>query len=130
MVLATDYPFLDILGTMILFFAWVLWIWMMIVLLTNVFTRKDIGGWAKAGWTIFMLVLPFIGAITYLGVEHKQLAEAGPTGVAPGRGRRNGYRLSDADGPAAEIEKGKQLLDSGVITQSEFESLKAQALPM
>jgi hypothetical protein len=129
MVVAADYPFLEILGTMVAFFAWVVWLWMIIVLLTNVFSRTDIGGWAKAGWAAFMILLPFVGVLTYLIAEHRQLAEAGPSGRARGarRSRYNGAPAENGD-PAAEIEKGKQLLDSGVITPAEFESIKTHAL--
>ena len=59
MVIAADYPFLNILWTMIIFFAWVVWIWMMVVILTDVFRRRDIGGWSKAAWVVFMIILPF-----------------------------------------------------------------------
>ncbi len=75
MVFAADYPFLNILWTMIIFFAWVAYIWMMIVILTDVFRRRDIGGWAKAGWTVFMIVLPFFGVLTYLILQHDGMAE-------------------------------------------------------
>src|SRR5436190_6406545 len=75
MVLAADYPFMDILWTMIIFFAWVVWIWMMIAILTDVFRRRDIGGWAKAAWTVFMIVLPFLGALIYLIAQHDGMAQ-------------------------------------------------------
>src|SRR6266550_4088045 len=75
MVLATDYPFLSIFWTMLIFFAWVVWIWMMVVILTDVFGRRDISGWAKAAWCVFMIVLPFIGVLTYLIVQHDGMSQ-------------------------------------------------------
>src|SRR3954449_12345236 len=66
MVIAADYPFLNILWTMIIFFVWVVWIWMMIAILSDVFRRHDLSGWGKAGWTVFLIVLPFLGALIYL----------------------------------------------------------------
>src|SRR3954470_2732308 len=75
MVFAADYPFLDILWSMIIFFAWVIWIWMMIGILTDVFRRDDIGGWAKAAWTVFLIVLPFLGALIYLIAQHDKMAD-------------------------------------------------------
>src|SRR4026207_1149717 len=75
MVVATDYPFLNIFWTMIIFFAWVVWIWMMIAILTDVFRRKDIGGFAKAAWVIFMILLPFLGVLVYLIAQHDKMAE-------------------------------------------------------
>src|SRR5215212_4819653 len=77
MIVAADYPFLDVLWTMIIFFAWVVWIWMMVVILSDVFRRRDIGGWAKAAWVVFMLVLPFLGVLIYLIAQHEGMAERG-----------------------------------------------------
>ena len=74
MVLAADYPFLDVFWTMILFFCWVAWIWMLIMIFSDVF-RRDISGWAKAGWCAFVLVLPFLGAFVYLIANGKGLTE-------------------------------------------------------
>lgn len=130
MVLAADYPFMDIFWTMLIFFAWVTWIWMMIVILTDVFRRRDIGGWAKAAWVVFMVILPFIGVLTYLIAQHAGMAERQARDVEGARAETDAYIKSVAGdgGAAAEIEKGKQLLDSGAITESEFEKLKAHAL--
>src|SRR3954447_26224967 len=70
MVVAADYPFLDILWTMIIFFAWVAWIWILVVILTDVFRRRDIGGLSKAAWVIFLIALPFLGVLVYLIAQH------------------------------------------------------------
>jgi len=75
MVLAADYPFLDVFWTMILFFSWVVWIWMMILILSDIFRRHDISGWAKAAWIVFMIILPFIGVLVYLIAHGKGMAE-------------------------------------------------------
>src|SRR4051794_25635117 len=75
MVIGADYPFLDVFWSMIIFFAWVVWIWMMVTILSDVFSRRDIGGWAKAAWTVFMVVLPFVGVLTYLIAQHDKMAE-------------------------------------------------------
>jgi hypothetical protein len=56
-----DYPFLNILWSMIIFFLWVAWIWMMIAILSDVFRRRDLSGWGKAGWTAFLIILPSWG---------------------------------------------------------------------
>jgi cell division protein FtsX len=74
MLLAADYPFLEIFGTMVLFFAWVAWIWVLVVILTDLF-RSDASGWAKAGWTLFVLVLPFVGVLAYLIAHGAELGE-------------------------------------------------------
>jgi hypothetical protein len=133
MMLAADYPFLDVLWTMIIFFAWVVWIWMMVVILTDVFRRRDIGGWAKAAWTVFMIVLPFLGALVYLIANHDSMAERRDEQTRAAQAQFDDYVRGVAHnggggGAAAEIEKGKQLLDSGAITPQEFEALKAKAI--
>ena len=74
-VFAADYPFLNILGTMIIFFAWVIWIWMMITILSDVFRRRDLSGWGKAAWTVFLIVLPFLGVLIYLIANHAGMAD-------------------------------------------------------
>src|SRR3954465_10703455 len=121
---------MDILWTMIIFFAWVAWIWMLIVIFTDVFRRRDIGGWAKAAWCAFMIIVPFVGVLVYLIAEHNGMAERQANEVESARQQTDQYIRSVAtgDGAADQIAKGKQLLDSGAISQAEFDPLKARAL--
>jgi hypothetical protein len=132
MVLAADYPFLNILWSMIVFFSWVIWIWIMIVILTDVFGRTDIGGWAKAAWTVFLIVLPFLGALVYLVAQHDGMAERKSKAVEAQQSaidsRIRQVAGSDPGGPATEIANAKQLLDSGAIDQGEYDRLKQRAL--
>ena len=65
-VLASDYPFLDIFWTMMIFFFWVIWIWLLILVLSDNFRRRDHSGWAKAGWTLFVIFLPLLGVLVYM----------------------------------------------------------------
>jgi general stress protein CsbA len=130
MVLAADYPFMDVLWTMIIFFCWVAWIWMLILIFSDIF-RRDISGWAKAAWIVFLIVLPFIGALVYLIANGKDMAERRVRDAATSQAQFDTYVRSVAKsdgGSTGEIEKAKQLLDSGAITQQEFEQLKAKAL--
>ena len=71
---AADYPFLDVLWTMIIFFAWVIWIWIVITVLVDLFRRHDIGGWGKAAWVVFVIVLPYLGVLIYLIGNYKYVA--------------------------------------------------------
>jgi hypothetical protein len=130
MPIAADYPFLNILWTMIIFFTWVVWIWMMIVILTDVFRRRDISGWLKAVWVVFLIILPFLGVLIYLIAEHKGMEERSAELARQQREQTDDYvrSVAGSGGAAAEIDKAKQLLDSGAINQAEFESLKAKAL--
>ena len=132
MVFAADYPLLDVFWTMIIFFTWVVWIWMMVAILSDVFRRRDISGWSKAAWTVFLIVLPFLGALIYLIANHDGMADRNIKQHQAAQAQMDDYVRSVAKegggGTAAEIEKAKALLDSGAITQSEFEALKAKAL--
>jgi hypothetical protein len=130
MPIAADYPFLDILWTMIIFFTWVVWIWIMIVILTDVFRRRDISGWVKGAWVVFLIVLPFLGALVYLIAQHDGMSQRQADAARGQKAQMDDYvrSVAGSGGPAAEIDKAKQLLDSGAITQTEFDSIKAKAL--
>jgi hypothetical protein len=131
MTFAADYPFLNILGSMILFFTWVIWIWMMVAILSDVFRRRDMSGWGKAAWTVFLIVLPFLGALIYLISNHDGMADRNVKQSQVAQAEFDDYVKSvatDGGGAAAEIDKAKSLLDSGAINQSEFEAIKAKAL--
>jgi hypothetical protein len=131
MVIAADYPFLDVLWSMLIFFAFVVWIWMMVSILSDVFRRRDIGGWAKAAWTIFLIVLPFLGALVYLISNHDGMAERSVKTAQAYQAQVDDHIRQVAggsDGAASEIARAKGLLDSGAISQQEFDSLKARAL--
>jgi Phospholipase_D-nuclease N-terminal len=73
-LLASDYPFLDIVWTMVIFFAWVIWIWLLIMVLWDNFARRDHSGWAKAGWTLFVIFLPLLGVLIYMIVRPAEVA--------------------------------------------------------
>ena len=128
-VFAADYPFLDVLWTMVIFFCWVVWIWMMILILSDVF-RRDISGWAKAGWVAFLILLPFLGALIYLITQGKEMTERRVRDARVSQANFDDYVRSVAadGGSAGEIQRAKDLLESGTITQAEFEQLKAKAL--
>ena len=128
-VFAADYPFLDVLWTMVIFFCWVVWIWMMILILSDVF-RRDISGWAKAGWVAFLIVLPFLGALIYLITQGREMTERRVRDARVSQANFDDYVRSVAadGGSAGEIQRAKDLLESGTITQAEFEKLKAKAL--
>ena len=134
MVFAADYPFLDIFWTMIIFFSWVIWIWVVIMVLSDVFTRHDTSGWHKALWVVFIIVIPFLGVLVYLIAQHDGMNERNVKQVQARQAEFDDYVKSVAvnggggGGAAAEIEKAKGLLDSGAIDQAEFDTLKAKAL--
>ena len=128
MVIATDYPFLNILWTMLVFFAWVIWFWLLITVFADLFRRHDIGGGMKALWILFVIVIPFIGVFIYIIAQGHGMAERNAKQAKAQEQKFDDYVKSVSGGAAAEIDKAKQLLDSGAITQQEFDSLKAKAL--
>ena len=128
MVIAADYPFMDVLWSMLIFFFWVIWIWIVITVLIDVFRRRDIGGFAKARWVIFVVILPWLGVLIYLIAEHNGMRERSIQQAQEQKQQFDQYVRDAAGGSADEISKAKQLLDSGAITQEEFNALKAKAL--
>jgi hypothetical protein len=127
---AADYPFLDVLWTMLIFFAWVIWFWLLITVFADIFRRRDIGGGMKAVWIVFTIVLPYLGVLVYLIANHDSMAERNVRQAQAQRAEFDQYvqSVAGSGGAAAEIEKAKGLLDSGAITQAEFDAIKQKAL--
>ena len=125
-----DYSFGDVMYSMLVFFLWILWFWMLFTILGDLFSRQDISGWAKAGWSIFVIILPFLGIFVYLIAEGKKMGERAKERAQAQQTQMDNYVRSVASSGSAtdEIAKGKQLLDSGAITQSEFDQFKNKAL--
>jgi hypothetical protein len=128
MPIAADYPFLDVLWTMILFFAWIAWIWIAITCFMDIFRRHDIGGGHKALWVVFIIVIPFLGVLVYLIAQHDGLRERSVKQAQDQQAAFDSYVKETAGGSATEIAKAKELLDAGTITQQEFDSIKAKAV--
>jgi uncharacterized membrane protein YcjF (UPF0283 family) len=128
LIAVADFPFLEVLWTMIVFFAWVIWIWIVITVLSDVFRRHDIGGWHKAAWVVFVIVLPFLGVLVYLIAQHEGMRERSTKQAEAQKQVFDQYVREASGGSAAEIAKAKELLDSGSINQAEFEAIKAKAL--
>jgi Phospholipase_D-nuclease N-terminal/Short C-terminal domain len=130
LIAAADYPFLDILWTLLIFFAWVIWFWMLIIVIGDVFRRNDIGGGKKTIWLLFVIFLPFLGIFAYLIANSDGMSERNAQRAKADRAQFDDYvrTVATEGGPASEIERAKQLLDSGAITQPEFDAIKAKAL--
>jgi hypothetical protein len=138
-VASTGYPLLDAFWTMIVFFAWVIWFWMLIVIFSDLFRRDDISGWGKAGWFVLVLVLPYVGVLVYLIAQGKHMAERRQRDAVESKAQFDAYVRDVASSSpnavppsqrtaAEEISKGKQLLDTGAITSDEYEALKRKVL--
>jgi hypothetical protein len=125
-----DYPFLDVLWTMLVFFLWITWFWLLITVFADIFRRDDLSGLGKTGWLIFTIVLPFLGVFVYLITQSDKMAERNRQKMQAQQAQFDDYVRSAAGsgGAAAEIEKAKALLDSGAISQAEFDAIKQKAL--
>lgn len=130
MVFAADYPFLDVLWTLLVFFAWVIWFWLLITVFADLFRRHDISGWAKAGWIVLCVILPYVGVLIYMISQGKGLAERNVKQVTTDQAAFDDYvrKTAGAGGPAAEIAHAKELRDNGTITDAEFQQIKQKAL--
>jgi hypothetical protein len=129
LIAATNYPFLEIFWTILIFSAWVVWIWMAVTVLVDIFRRHDLSGWGKAAWTVFIVAVPFLGVIVYLLGHSEGMAQRSNKEAEAAQSQLDDYvRTTAGNGAASEIAKGKQLLDSGAINQAEFEALKAKAM--
>lgn len=128
---ATSYPLLDLFWTFLLFFGLIVYFWLLITVFADLFRRHDIGGWAKAGWTVFVFVVPLIGALVYLIGQGRNMAERTTRDAEQAKQETDAYiRTVASPGYKGvdEIARGKELLDRGAISQDEFDQLKRRAL--
>ena len=129
-MIAADYPFLDIVWTMFIFFAWVIWFWILITVFADIFRRHDTSGVGKVLWMIFVIVLPFLGVFIYLIANHDGMTERNIERARSQQASMDDYvrTVASTGSAASEIEKAKGLLDSGAISQAEFDAIKQKAL--
>ena len=129
-MIAADYPFLDLILTMVIFFLWILWFWLLITIFADIFRRHDISGAKKTLWIVFTILVPFLGVFVYLITQNVGMTERQLERTRAQREQFDDYvrQTASSGGAAAEIEKAKQLLDSGAITQAEYETMKQKAL--
>ncbi len=130
MIAATSYPFLEVFWTMLIFFAFVVWIWILFTVMIDIFRRRDTSGFMKVLWIIFIIVLPYFGVFVYLIVEHNGMAERAVKQQKDAQSQFDQYVQSVAakSDPTEQIARAQQMLESGTITQAEFEQIKQKAL--
>jgi hypothetical protein len=129
MLAVVSYPLLEVFWTMLIFFAFVIWLWMLFVVIGDLFRRQDIGGWAKTAWIVVLVVLPYFGVFIYLIAEHKGLTERSVKQQKAAEGEFADYVKGVAGAsPTDQIASAKKLLDEGTIDQAEFDSIKQKAL--
>jgi hypothetical protein len=129
-VVASDYPFLDVFWTMIIFVLWIVWFFILFRVIADLFRRHDISGWVKVLWMIIVILLPFLGVFIYLITQGSHMAERDMRQAKAAQGEFDDYvkSVASSGSPAAEIERAQGLLSSGAISQAEFDQIKAKAL--
>jgi putative oligomerization/nucleic acid binding protein/phospholipase D-like protein len=129
-VLTASYNFGSFLWDALLVFAWIIWFWLLITVFSDLFRRHDLSGWGKAGWIVFVIVLPYLGVLIYLIAQHEGMANRNTQQAQAAQSQFDQYVQSVAgqNDPSEQIAKAKNLLDSGAITQAEYEQIKAKAL--
>jgi uncharacterized membrane protein YcjF (UPF0283 family) len=127
-----DHVFLNVMWALLIVFAWAIWFLLLIWIFADLFLRDDISGWAKAAWVVFVIVTPFVGSLVYLISQGASMAKRNQM-----RTRASQTRFDEMVGsagatssPTSHIESAKQLLDSGSITNDEFQQIKRRALGM
>lgn len=122
-------PLLDLFWTMLLIFLFFMWIWLLVMLFTDIFRRHDLSGWGKAGWTLFLIIIPLLGALIYLiangdGLAKRRVADAQEAQAA----QADYIRQVASSSPADDLEKLSNLHDAGKLTDEEFAAQKAKIL--
>ena len=127
--IAADYPFLNVLWSMLIFMAFLLWIFLAVTCFSDIFRRHDMGGFLKAVWVVGIILVPYLGVLLYLIIYTRGMAERNE---AQGKAMEQAFddRVREASGrsAAAEIADAQKLKESGAITDEEFAQLKAKAL--
>jgi hypothetical protein len=129
-MLLANYNFASFLWDMLLVFAFVIWFWLLITVFSDIFRRHDTSGFAKVLWMIFVILVPYFGVFIYLIANHEGMTERSVKQAQAQQAQMDQYvkSVAGSGGAAAEIETAKGLLDSGAISQAEFDSIKAKAL--
>ena len=131
MIAVTEtYPLLEAFWTILIFFGFVVWLWLLFTVFADIFRRDDTSGGVKVLWIVIIILLPFLGVFVYLIAEHKGMTERAMKQEKAARAQMDQYvkSVAGAQDPAGQIANAKRLLDNGTITQAEFDQMKQKAL--
>ncbi|MEU9106807.1 SHOCT domain-containing protein [Streptomyces xanthophaeus] len=126
-----DYPLLNLFWTMLWLFLWVMWFFLLFKVVTDIFRDHGLGGWAKAGWLILVLLLPYIGVLIYLIARGKSMSQREAKQIQANEAAFKDYvqKAAGSGGSSVdELHKLSALKDKGDITQEEFARAKAKIL--
>lgn len=123
-------PLMDLFWSMLWFFMFFIWIWLLISIFGDIFRSTDLSGWGKAFWTLFVIILPYLGVLVYLIARGRSMTERGMKAAAEQDAARRAYiqQAAGATSSADELTKLAALRDQGVLTQAEFDAQKAAVL--
>ena len=127
-----NYPLLNAFWTMLWFFLWILWFFLLFRIILDIFRSKDLGGWGKAGWLIFVIILPFLGVFIYLIARGGKMQEHAVQQAKDQDQAMRAYiqdvNASSGGGTADQLAKLNDLKNQGVLTDAEFQAQKAKLL--
>jgi predicted PurR-regulated permease PerM len=120
----------DFLWSLLVLFFMVVYFVILFQVVVDLFRRRDISGWKKTGWVLFLIFLPFLGLFVYLISNSDGMAERNVRAAQQSQEQFDSYvkQVASSEGPADQIAKGKELLDAGTISQEEFDAIKAKAV--
>src|SRR6476469_3814151 len=131
MTLAAEWGTGQVFLSMLYFFLFFIWIWLLIVVFADIFRSHDLSGWAKAAWTIFVILVPYLGVFVYLIARGHKMSEHAVAAAQAADAQQKAYIqsvVSNAGSPAEELAKAADLKDKGLIDDAEFAAMKAKIL--
>jgi hypothetical protein len=128
-IVATEWGTGQVFWSMLWFFLFFIWIWLLIIVFSDIFRSHDLSGWAKALWIIFVILVPYLGVFVYLIARgHKMGQHAAEDAAAADAATRQYIQQVTSTSPAEELEKLARLREQGVIDEAEYQTLKTRAL--
>jgi phosphoglycerol transferase MdoB-like AlkP superfamily enzyme len=128
-IVATEWGTGQVFWSFLWFFLFFVWIWLLIIVFSDIFRSRDLSGWAKALWVIFVILVPYLGVFVYLIARgHKMGQHAAEDAAAADAATRQYIQQVTTTSPAEELEKLARLREQGVITEDEYQQLKSRAL--
>lgn len=131
MLLESTFGTGQVFWSLLWLFLWVIWLWMLIVVFTDVFRSPDLSGWEKALWTVFVVILPYVGVLVYLIARGHKMGEHAAQQARTQEAQMRQYVQSVAGSSASTAEEISRLHDlqtKGALTQEEYEQAKAKLL--
>lgn len=120
----------EVLWAMVVFFLFLIWIYLLITLFVDIFRSKDLNGWGKAAWTLFIIILPLLGVLVYLIARGDGMQERSAHDAAEAQKAQDDYvrEVAGSDTTADQLSKLNDLRKEGVLTDDEYQAQKQKLL--